>query len=348
MENQTTISYMQKIALVGYGYWGPNLLRNFFETPNCEVLYCCDSDISKLKIVRKRFPSIITTTDYREVLSDPEISAVVIATPTRFHFPLAKDALEAGKDVLIEKPMTLNLLEAKKLVAIASKKKRILMVDHTFLYNEAVRKIKEIVDSGNLGDILYIDSVRANLGLFQNDSNVIFDLATHDFSIISYLLNKKPLSVQAYGKSHVNKQEDVAHVISEYQGGMFAHLHVSWLSPLKVRTMSIIGTKRMLIYNDVNPSEKICVYEKGVSIEGGLTKKLEEQKISYRSGDAFLPNIKSTEALSLMASDFINSISKRSEPLSGGKLGASVVELLEKSTESLRTGKKIRLTYGSK
>lgn len=339
---------MKKIALVGYGYWGPNLLRNFFETPGCEVLYCCDKDISKLKVVGKRFPSVITTTDYEEVISDPELSAVVIATPTKFHFPLAKEALEAGKDVLIEKPMTLTLIESKKLVVIALKKKRILMVDHTFLYNEAVRKIKEIIDSGDLGDILYIDSVRANLGLFQNDSNVIFDLASHDFSIINYLFSKRPLTVQAYGKSHVNKQEDVCHVITEYEGGAFAHLHVSWLSPLKVRTMSIIGTKKMLIYDDVNPSAKICVYEKGVTIEGGLTKKLEEQKISYRSGDAFLPNVKSTEALSLMAADFINSISNRTEPLSNGRLGAEVVELLEKSTESLRSDKKIRLTYGNR
>ena len=339
---------MKKIALVGYGYWGPNLLRNFFENPDCEVLYCCDKDASKLKIVRKRYPSVVTTTNYEEIISDTELSAVVIATPTKFHFPLAKMALEAGKDVLIEKPMTLNVIEAEKLISVASKNKRIIMVDHTFLYNEAVRKIKKIIDSGNLGNILYIDSVRANLGLFQNDSNVIYDLASHDFSIINYLLSKRPISVQAYGKSHINEQEDVSHIITEYDREVFAHLHVSWLSPLKVRTMSIIGTKKMLLYNDVDPSQKICVYEKGVTIEGGLTKKLEEQKISYRSGDAFLPNIKSTEALSLMVADFITSISNRTEPLSNGKLGAEVVELLQKSTESLRSGKKIRLIHGNR
>lgn len=333
----------KQLALVGYGYWGPNLLRNFFDTPDCEVVYCCDKDLSKLKLIRKRFPSVITTTSYEEILADKDINAIVIATPTKFHFELAKQALEADKDVLIEKPMTLTSKESKTLVNLSKKKKRILMVDHTFLYNPAVIKIKEIINSGELGEILYIDSTRANLGLFQKDSNVIFDLGSHDFAIFDYLLGKKPKIIQAYGKAHVNQQEDVCHVMTEYEDNVFTHLHVSWLSPLKVRTMTIVGTKKMLVYDDITPAEKISIYEKAVSLVPDLSKKLEQLDISYRSGDVFLPNIKNTEALALMARDFISSIENRKEPLSNGRLGMQVVELLEKSTESLRSGQKVLL-----
>lgn len=337
----------KKVALVGYGYWGPNLLRNFFDTPGCEVLYCCDKEIIRLKEVRRRYPSVITTTSFDEILKDSDLDAVIVATPTKFHFELAKSTLELGKDVLIEKPMTIDTKEAKILVDLAQKKKKILMVDHTFLYNEAVKKIKEILNSGELGEVLYMDSVRANLGLFQKDSNAIYDLASHDFSIIQYLLDKKPVSVQAFGKSHINKQEDVCYVFVEYAGGIFAHFHLSWLSPLKIRKTIIVGTKKMLVYDDVEPSEKIRIYEKGVTIVPGLTKKLESANISYRTGDAWMPNIKGTEALSLMARDFIDCITKRTQPLSNGKMGYEVVELLEKSTLSLRGNKKILLNYAS-
>ena len=338
----------KQIALVGYGYWGPNLLRNFFETPECEITYCCDKDMSKLKQARKRYPSIIVTPNYEEILKDKELAGVIIATPTKFHFELAKLALESDKDVLIEKPMTLTSEEARQLVDLAKKRKRILMVDHTFLYNEAVIKIKEIIDSGEIGEILYIDSVRANLGLFQLDSNVIFDLAVHDFSIIQYLTSKKPLSVQGFGKSHVNKQEDVSYVTAEYTDGIFAHLHLSWLSPLKVRLMSIVGTKKMLVYDDMNASQKIQVYEKGVTFEPNLFRKLEAAFITYRSGDVWSPNIKEKEALGTMAKDFVNSMINRNDPLSNGRLGADIVELLEKSTESIRSGKKVKFNYANK
>ncbi len=215
------------------------------------------------------------------------------------------------------------------------------MVDHTFLYNEAIIKIKQIIKSGELGEILYIDSVRANLGLFQPDSNVVFDLASHDFSIILYLLSQKPTSIQGFGKSHVNKQEDVCYIATEHENGVFSHLHLSWLSPLKIRVMTIVGTKKMLVYDDMNTSQKIQVYEKGVDFEPELFRKLEAAFITYRSGDAWSPNIKDKEALGTMAKDFINSITKRTEPLSNGKLGATVITLLEKSTESIRSGKKI-------
>lgn len=334
---------MKKLALVGYGYWGPNLLRNFFETPDCEVLYCCDKDLAKLKMVRRRFPSVIITTSFDEIIRDSELDAVVIATPTMLHYELAKKAIESGKDVLVEKPMTINTKEANDLVALAKKFKKILMVDHTFLYNEAVIRIKEILEKKELGDILYIDSIRANLGLFQKDTNAIFDLASHDLSIIQYLFGKKPISVQAFGKSHYNKQEDICYVIVEYKDGTFTHLSLSWLSPLKVRTMTIIGTRKMLVYDDMNFSQKIQVYEKSVDIGPNLFRKLEAAFITYRSGSVWSPNISEKEALGNMAKDFIESITKRREPISNGKLGVLVMELLEKATQSLKIGKKIIL-----
>lgn len=332
-----------QIALVGYGYWGPNLLRNFSDTPDCDVLYCCDKDITRLKQVRKKFPSVITTTNYEEILNDKDVSAIVIATPTKFHFELAKMALAAGKDVLIEKPMTLNFKEANILLSIAAEKKRIIMVDHTFIYNEAVIKIKEIIESGEIGKILCIDSTRQNLGLFQDDSNVMYDLAPHDLSIIQFLLGKKPKSVQAFGKSHYNKQEDIAHMIIDYPDNITGYIHSSWLSPLKVRTMTIIGTKKMIVYDDVNPSERVKIYDKGVKldkIEGNETEKT-KLKVSYRSGDIWTPNISGTEALSNMAKAFIASVVSRKESLSSGNLGAEVVNILEKATKSIKTGEKI-------
>jgi predicted dehydrogenase len=332
---------MKKIALIGYGYWGPNLLRNFMEVPCCEVVYCCDKDVNRLKEVRKRYPSLIITRDYEDLLHDSELDAAIIATPTKFHYQVARDFLRAGKDVLIEKPMTLTSKEAGLLVEIARKQKKIIMVDHTFIYNEAVRKIKEVIKSGSLGDILYLDSVRANLGLFQQDSNVIFDLATHDFSIVQYLLEDTPVWLQAFGKSHYNKQEDVAYIIAQYAKNISVHIQVSWLSPLKVRQLLIVGTKKMLVYDDVNSAEKIRIYEKGVDLVPGLTTKLEEAKVSYRSGDAWLPNIKGTEALSLVAREFIEAILTRRKPISDGLMGLNVVSALEKATESARSGKKI-------
>lgn len=331
----------KQIALVGYGYWGPNLLRNFFEIEECRVVYCCDKQIKRLKEVRKKYPTLITTTNYEELLQDPDLDAIIIATPTNLHFPLAKLALEAGKDVLIEKPMAANLKDANTLMSLAQKKKRILMVDHTFIYNEAVRKIKEIVDSGELGKILYIDSIRANLGLFQEDVNVIYDLAPHDFSIIQYILGKPPKSVSAVGKTHYNGQEDVAYISVEYLGGITAHVNVSWLSPLKVRTLTIVGTKKMIVYDDVNPAEKIKVYDKGVEVEKNTTKEFREIRISYRSGDVWSPNILFKEALSRMANEFVQSLISRKEPESGVSLGVDVVNLLEKSTKSMRTGEKV-------
>jgi predicted dehydrogenase len=281
------------------------------------------------------FPEV----SYGRILKDKSIDAVVIATPSGLHYELARAALERGMDVLVEKPMTLETKQAGALVKLARRKKRILMVDHIFLFNEAVRKIKELADRGELGDILYIDSTRANLGLFQKDSNVIFDLAVHDFSIVQYLLNVRPESVRAFGRRHFTAQEEVGYINVNYGKKVFAHFHVSWLSPVKIRRLIIVGTRKMLVYDDTEPAEKIRVYEKGV-----ITSKIpEEIKISYRTGDVWLPNVLNKEALATLAGEFIEALTTRKSPLSDGKFGAEVVRLLEKSTLSVRTGKKISL-----
>jgi predicted dehydrogenase len=334
---------MKYVALVGYGYWGTNLLRNFVETKNCEVVYVCDNDITRLKPIRKRYPSIILTSNYEEILVDKEIDAVIIATPTRFHHSLAKKAMEAGKDVLIEKPMALSVSEAKDLVMVSKKTKRIIMVDHTFLFTPAVRKLKKIIDSGEIGDIVYIDSVRINLGLFQTDSNVSFDLATHDIAILQYLLNVSPTIITSVAKSFYGTQEEIFYIHLNYPNKITCHLHVSWLSPLKVRKMMIVGTKKMIVYDDVEQSEKIKIYDKGVVFEQikTETKKAEQIRIGYRSGDVNSPNIDIKEALGTMALEFMDALETRKEPVSNGLFGLSIVNILEMSNNSSRSSKTI-------
>lgn len=335
---------MKSIALIGYGYWGPNLLRNFFETPNCAVLYVCDKELAKLKKVRKRYPSIILTSNFQDVLDDIDIDAVIIATPTKFHHSLAKQAMEAGKDVLLEKPMSLTYKEASDLVAIAKKTKRIIMVDHTFLFTEAVRQLKKIINSGEIGDILYIDSVRLNLGLFQTDSNVAFDLGAHDVAILQYLLEKEPTQVTSIAKAFYGEVEDSFYMHLEYPGKITCHIHVSWLSPLKIRRMMIIGTKKMVVYDDVEQSEKIKIYDKGVIVQKSKEiSKVEQIRVGYRSGDVSSPNLDIKEGLSVLAEEFIQAITTRSEPLSNGKFGKSVINVLEKATISARKRKSISI-----
>lgn len=326
---------MKYVALVGYGYWGTNLLRNFVETKNCEVVYVCDNDITRLKPIRKRYPSILLTSNYDEILADKEIDAVIIATPTRFHHDLAKKAMNAGKDVLIEKPMALSISEAKDLVIVSKKTKRIIMVDHTFLFTPAVRKLKTIIDSGEIGDIVYIDSVRTNLGLFQTDSNVSFDLATHDIAILQFLLNVSPTVITAVAKSFYGTQEEIFYIHLNYPNKITCHLHVSWLSPLKVRKMMIVGTKKMIVYDDVEQSEKIKIYDKGVVFD--------QIRIGYRSGDINSPNIDIKEALGTMALEFIDALETRKEPVSSGLFGLSVVNILEMSNNSSRSSKTISI-----
>lgn len=334
---------MKRIALIGYGYWGPNLLRNLFDTKNCLVIYCCDLSKEQLKKAKKRYPSIITATNINQVINDPKIDGIVIATPTRTHFPIAEKALKNGKDVLIEKPMVMTVLEAKTLVDLAKQKKRIVMVDHTFLFNNAVLKIKELIDKKRLGKILYIDSVRINLGLFQPDVNVVFDLATHDFSIINFLLGNKPKSVSATGKSHLNKQEAVAYITATYPNNVMAHIHISWLSPLKIRQMLIIGSKKMVVYDEDEVAEKIRVYDKGVLMTQPGEPMKEQAIINYRSGDVWLPKLDIIESLSLLTDTFIKSIIDRQIPKSNGDFALEVMEALEASNKSIRIGRKVNL-----
>lgn len=312
------------IALVGYGYWGPNLLRTFANIPGCNVRYCCDINPANLQEVKKKFPYVLTTTNFEEVIADPSLDGVVLAVPTKSHFTLAQKALSAGKDVLVEKPMTITSQEAWQLVKLAEKGKRILMVDHILLFNTAVLKIKELIDRGEVGEILYIDSTRTNLGLFQKDSNVIFDLASHEFSMIQFFLNSAPKIVSVTGKSHINAQLDVAYITAEYPKNILAHVHITWLSPLKVRRMLVVGSKKMIVYDDNEASEKVKIYDKGI-VKGN--------EIGYRFGDVWTPHLETTDALTLMAQTFIKAISTREPAVSDGKFGAGVVEILENATK---------------
>lgn len=320
------------IAIVGLGYWGPNLLRTFLNIPSCSVRYCCDLKEEELHEVKRKFPHILTTDDFNRIISDPTIDAVVLATPTQSHFSLAKKAINAGKDVLIEKPMTRSSKEAWQLVALAQKHKRVLMVDHILLFNPAILKIKQLIDGGELGEILYIDSTRTNLGLFQKDINVIFDLASHEFSIIQFILGKKPRMVSITGQSHFNNQIDVAYITTRYPKNILAHVHVTWLSPLKIRRIFIIGSKKMIVYDDNEPSEKLRVYDKGITAQKSPNN-LRQIKIGYRVGDVWLPHIEIADPLTLLAQSFIDALATRKVERSDGKFGAEIIEILESATE---------------
>ncbi|UCB53432.1 MAG: Gfo/Idh/MocA family oxidoreductase, partial [Candidatus Zixiibacteriota bacterium] len=282
---------MINVGVIGYGYWGPNMVRNFYANKDAKVAWVCDLSKDRLTLVEAGYPTVKTTADHKDILKDSGVDAVVISTPVSAHFPLAQEALESGKHVLLEKPMTSTVEQSEKLVELAAKKKRTLMVDHTFLYTGAVRKMKELVQSGQLGDIYYFDSVRVNLGLFQHDVNVIWDLAPHDFSIMDFLLQKDPEMVSAVGVSHLGDLENIAYVTVQYPGNLLGHLHVNWLAPVKVRTTLIGGTKKMIVYDDNEPSEKIKIYDKGVETPP-YTNSYGDFQCSYRYGNVVIPNIR--------------------------------------------------------
>ena len=305
------------VGVVGLGYWGPNLVRNFIMVDRVDRVVACDADENRLKAASKKFPSVGLLQDFRQLLNDDSIEAVAIATPVSTHFALAKEAIERGKHVLVEKPMTATVAEAETLMNLAAQKNVTLMVDHTFIYTGAVRKIKQLLDAGEIGRVCYFDSVRVNLGLFQHDVNVIWDLATHDISIMGHLLHENPVSVAAFGAVHYNGVEDVAYVIVNFNNGLIAHFHVNWLAPAKVRQILIGGTQKMIIYDDVEPSEKVKVYDKGVTAttQEGIHKTL----IQYRTGDMYAPRLDGTEALNLLCSNFIHSIIGDERPQTDGK-----------------------------
>jgi len=334
---------MINVGVIGYGYWGPNMVRNFYANKDAKVVWVCDLSKDRLALVEAGYPTVKTTTDHKDIMKDTGVDAVVISTPVSAHFPLAQEALENGKSVLLEKPMTSTLEQSEKLVELAAKKKKTLMVDHTFLYTGAVRKMRELVDSGELGDIYYFDSVRVNLGLFQHDVNVIWDLAPHDFSIMDFLLQKDPEMVSAVGVSHLGDLENIAYVTVQYPGNLLGHLHVNWLAPVKVRTTLIGGTKKMIVYDDNEPSEKIKIYDKGVSYSE-KKEDVYQMLVQYRSGDMLAPKLQPTEALKLVSKEFTDSINENRKPLTDGVAGLRVVKLLESANESIRQkGKVIKL-----
>jgi predicted dehydrogenase len=326
---------MIRVGIIGYGYWGPNLVRNFNTAEGSQVHTVCDMNQQSLKKVRKSYPDLNTTTDSEALIKNPDIDVVAIATPVFTHYELAKKALEEGKNVFVEKPFTYTSAEAEELIELAEKKNLKIMVDHTFLYTGAVRKIKQLVEDNVLGDIFYYDSVRVNLGLFQHDINVVWDLAPHDISIMEYVIGEKPQAVVATGAEHFDRGlEDVAYLTIFFKKNIIAHINVNWLSPVKVRTTLIGGQKKMLVWNDIEPDEKIKIYDKGVQV------KTKEGKynllVSYRSGDMWAPRVEQTEALRLMVEKFVDYISNGGRVVNDGIAGMRVVKLLEASTKSLR------------
>ena len=334
---------MVQVGMVGYGYWGNNLLRNFINTPNCTLKTVCDLRTERLQIAKKAFPSIEITTSFEELIHNPKIDAIIVATPVFLHYKFAKMALEAGKHVLVEKPLTASVSEASELVELALKKQLILAVDHTFLFTGSVQKIKSMVDCSELGKLQYFDSTRINLGLFQPDVNVIWDLAPHDISILNYLVKEKPISVSCTGKSHTaSKLEDIAYLTINYSSDFIAHFSCSWISPVKIRRILLGGDKKMCLFDDVEPTEKVKIYDTGFDVKN------EEEKhkmlIDYRIGDIYLPKIAQKEALSEMAADFITAIEKKIKPLVDGESGLEVVKILDAAQRSINAkGAEIKL-----
>jgi predicted dehydrogenase len=326
-----------KVGLIGYGYWGPNLLRNLHETDGVDVKVCVDLLPERRAAASKRYPNVQVSADVDEIVNDPEIDAVVLATPVFSHHSLAKRALEAGKHVLVEKPMTRTVQEAEELIKLAKRKDLVLMVDHTFVYTGAVRRIKEIIDAGELGELYYFDSVRINLGLFQHDIDVIWDLAPHDVSILTYLIPEKPQSVSAVGADHTGRGlVDVAYLTLHFANNFIAHFHVNWLSPVKLRRNLIGGSRRMLVYDDMEPSEKVRVYDRGIQVRSqeGIYKAL----VDYRMGDVWSPKVDVREALSAECEHFVNCIRTGTNPNSDGESGLQVVKILEAATDSVING----------
>ena len=327
---------MLRLGVIGYGYWGPNLVRNFMEVPVSTVVAVCDLRPERLNQLTNRYPSIKTCTETQELLHDPQIDAVAIATPVSTHFDLALAALRAGKHVLVEKPLAANSEQALQLIEEAAALKRVLMVDHTFVYTGAVRKIRELITDNQLGEIYYYDAVRVNLGLFQHDVNVIWDLAIHDLSIMDYVLPSRAVAVSATGISNIPGQpENVAYITLFFGNPQIAHVHVNWLTPVKVRHTLIGGSDKMILYDDLEPSEKVKVYDKGVRVSQS-PEDVYEMLVSYRSGDMWAPRLEATEALHTEALHFIDCIENGKQPETDGQAGLRLVRIVEAAERSLR------------
>jgi predicted dehydrogenase len=334
---------MISVGVIGCGYWGPNLIRNFVENERAALRWICDTDEHRLREFGRRYPSVRTAADYRELLADPALDAVVVATPVATHYPFVKDALRAGKHVLVEKPFTTSMREAEELLRLAEDAGRTLMVDHTFVYTGAIRKIKEIVDAGELGELLYFDSVRINLGLFQRDINVVWDLAPHDLSIMDFIVGREPVALTATGSSHIEPGvENIAYVMLRFADQFIAHFHFNWLAPVKIRRTVIGGSRKMIVYDDIEPTEKVRVYDKGVTtnrVETDADKEAAYRTlVSYRTGDVWVPKLDSTEALAHVTAEFLDAIRERRRPLTDGAAGLRVVRLLEAAQQSINQG----------
>jgi predicted dehydrogenase len=327
-----------KVAVIGVGYWGPNLVRNLASTPGIEVSWVCDLEQQRLDDVARRVRVTQTTTRYQDVLDDASTDAVVLATPVNSHKKLGEMALNAGKHLWVEKPLAGSLEDARTLVELAKKKDRRLLVDHTFIYTPAVRKIRELISSGEMGEVLYFDSVRVNLGLFQSDTNVLWDLGPHDLSIAQYVLGRRPKEVSAVGIRHVaGAQENMAYLTLRYEDNILAHFHFNWLAPVKLRLTLIGGTRRMLVFDDIEPVEKLKLYDKGVDTRTDPSAVEDRRRtlISYRTGDMWSPRLDQTEALAFAARDFASSIRENRPPISDGEIGLDVVKTLAAAQRSL-------------
>jgi predicted dehydrogenase len=325
---------MIRIGVLGYGYWGPNIVRNFHTREESEVVLVCDKSRQAGDRLRKVYPAIPFTTDEKEVLNSPKVDAVCVITPVATHHSLAKKALENGKHVFVEKPFTCASAQAEELIELAERKNLKIMVDHTFLFTGAVKKIRQLVDEGALGKLFYYDSLRVNLGLFQHDVSVIWDLAPHDLSIMDYIIRKKPEGVVAAAEKHLNEVEDIAFISIYFPDRIIAHINVNWLSPVKVRTTLIGGEKKMLVWNDLEPNEKIKVYDKGVSLWDGQG--VHKLLVSYRSGDMWSPQVEQVEALTEETAYFLECIRENRTPLNDGVNGLRIVRILEAADKSIR------------
>lgn len=324
---------MIRLGVIGYGYWGPNVVRNFVAHHDCKVVTVCDKSSTAVARAMAAYPSIGVTTDSEDVLLSVDIDAVAIVTPVSYHYELAKKALENGKHVFVEKPFTATSAQAEELIELAERQGLQIMVDHTFLFTGAIRKIKQLIDAGDIGKIYYYDSTRVNLGLFQHDVNVLWDLAPHDLAIMDYLLGLEPELIVATGGAHVHSLENIAYLTVYFPDNVLAHINVNWLSPVKVRTTFIGGHKKMLLWNDLDPAEKLRVYDKGAELrtEQGVHQAL----VSYRTGDMFAPKLEETEALRVETRYFLDCIQSGTKPFNDGHAGLRVVRILEAAEQSL-------------
>jgi predicted dehydrogenase len=330
-----------RIAVVGCGYWGQNLLRNFCELDETEVVTACDSDSRALARARRRTPGAALTRDYKDVLLDPGVDAVVLATPASTHYAFVYHALRAGKHVLVENPLAQSSLQVEDLMRIAEQSGKTLMVDHTFLYTGAVRRMKCLVETGEIGDLLYFDSVRISLGVVQSDVNVLWDLGPHDLSIMDYLCDREPISITATGVKHLETaQHDIAYVTVRFADSLIAHFHLNWLAPVKVRRTLVGGSKKMIVYDDMESVEKVRVYDKGVT-QNHDPERRENMLTGYRNGDMVAPELDTTEALRLVASEFLSSIAEKRLPLTGMRSGYRIVRLLEAAQQSMEQGGRV-------